>query len=290
MDNQTLILIKSFLEFDDKIKDYMGRYNKVELFHVGEVKHVENIKKMFIRQLNLLKRLTRLTSKEVNLFNKKINNILDEYYHQYIKEGQTMHGNGFSNAYKKYVTNMRSSYVREVHKLVAGWVVLGDELGKLINNAESYNELLHFMHVYAIELYHTDLEAWKDKFYILGEIDPIVKAILVGLEEAEKKKRVVGYARLISLDNKKILQVRDYGHATVVEFKFGRDIKPHTKIYVHYKIPKFISSWEKRLPGKVKTYDNGNVAVGEFVTTFKHLKNDVEKLFLNIPTDDDIVG
>lgn len=186
--------------------------------------------------------------------------------------------------YQNQFYGMRGGFMDEVQSRAVGYTWFRDP-SKLINRADSVNELLHAFHstIMNNEENLQKIPQLDTKYGVTlrGEADGLGSAIYDAIPEDLD----IGVTDIISVDDKALMMVRDRAHALMIEAEPLKE-RPG-EIIVHYNLPKLIDrEMVEALPGIGRISKNG--ASGRFAVPEAELGERLVDFIGRVPTDDDL--
>lgn len=197
--------------------------------------------------------------------------------------------------YRNYITDLRPIILEKVGSSFSGNTSY-NYINPVIKEAKTVNECLHIMHSYIVnnETIHQKMPL-QAKIEGNLEIDYYGYSSTIGdmiYHELIELKLDSPYIDIFSIpeDNRVLLMIQGYGHATTFDIK---EYKKGTSYMVHYFIPK-ISNPEmvNRLKGVNKVSDNSDLhdfTTGIFYAqSIEDLKKNLFDVIKHLPTDFDM--
>lgn len=195
--------------------------------------------------------------------------------------------NKLKQFYEVCFSDMSEELINKVGSGIKGYYLFS---GVSLSEGKSLNEILHIVHQTIVNN--------ENRFNKL----PILENIEIGDEnfirlygrENELAKNIFNMipgnidsdnVQIISLSDRILLMIRDYGHALSIEITQEND-----KYYVNYFIPKICSvNKVNQLRGVKKVNQDSNFTVGSFETTLENLPYELISFIQKVPTDTDII-
>ena len=209
--------------------------------------------------------------------------------------------NKLASFYNNFLSNMSEEIVKETGTNLHGASIsekLQNDLKNLVVKSTTINELLHILHFYTInnDECFNNLPKIDEKEYYIDDYGTIENFSFYGQKTQLSQKLFDelpvnmgnGYMKLVSLNNKMILMVRDVGHATSFEIDVDGDI-----LKINYYIPKMsknVIDLINSLKGINKVNENSKYATGYFETTKENFVNEIQNLIKAIPTDNEYIN
>lgn len=201
------------------------------------------------------------------------------------------YGSGVTqDLYRKAFTDMRPDFIEEVKENFVGHQLFGGDLGSVVNDASTVNELLHAYHSYIMNsdgiLQRIPALAEKKAGYggsivLRGDHSALGQQIFDSFPE----NFAVGITDIVSADDHIMMMVRDRGHALTISSE--PDAEDPSKIWVNYNVPKLCNEeMIKALPGLAGYTRNG--ARGGFVVPRDDFGPSLVNFVSKVPTDSDI--
>lgn len=191
--------------------------------------------------------------------------------------------------YRHEFTDLRPAFIEKVKDACVGYTFSSD-LGGLVKESQSINELLH--------AYHSHIMNDEN---ILQKVPPVAEKensrgypIVLRGESSALSQQVfdaipddldVGYTDIISADEHVMMMVRDRGHALTISAE--PDGAQPDKMWVEYNIPKLCNvEMIKALPGLSGYTDNG--ARGGFFASRDAFGQKIVDFISQVPMDSDM--
>jgi hypothetical protein len=196
----------------------------------------------------------------------------------------------FKTYYKNFISNMDSRFIDRVKEECVGYT---DNLTSAVEDANTVNELLHFMHSYivnndmilsSIPLVSEKQNNYKYPISYRGVNNPLFKKIF----EDFPNELDCGWTDMVGITDKKLLMmVRDRGHALTIETTLLNDDKAR----IEYFVPKLCNvDMINALPGLSNKVDRNSVgASGVIEVPQEELSETLFNFISKVPTDNDIV-
>lgn len=196
--------------------------------------------------------------------------------------------NKMKSFYKVAVTSIDKEVLDYIRANTSGYKI-DKTLTSIITKCTSINELLHAIHSYLVndENIYKDIKVIKEKENNEGN-----RIILEGSDNDLALELFKEFpfdiesdeVRILVLDNRILLMIRDIGHVLSIEIVITpKDIE------VSYHIPKLCDIDKiNKLKGITKVENKDNIFVGangKFITTKKELNKDIFSLIKEVPTD-----
>lgn len=289
-----------FFDIDLEIKNDISK----DLFSTDVIEFGDNLinqnkdisfkLKKLSQKMNALN-LGSFTDEDLLKIDTKIDSIKDHINKEITDNGYSI-GN-LSEIYKSNISNMKKELVDYVNEHIHGALLIKDVEG-VLDNVDTYNELLHFMHRYVetdddmyekLPLWGRDNLNMHHRAY--GRKNALAESLFYYLSENISKNRVDIYGNMVggnddfmmfsNGDNIKLL-IRDSGHSTFIDMITDSD-----KVLVNYNIPKTINVEAiNGLPGVRKINHNDKFATGQFEVDKSNLNNYISDFITKIPTDE----
>ena len=186
--------------------------------------------------------------------------------------------NKLKQFYKNNLSDMSPILIEKINKDCAGYAFIET---KLLKEAKTINEILHFLHHYITnnEQFYQDVPqiAEKNGIFLRGKETSIGKEIY----DKIPYNTSIGIIDIISLSNKVLLMVRDKGHALTIEIT-----KEENDYTVRYFIPKLCNYlMVNNLKGVTKVAPGDSFTVGLFASSHEKLSDDIVNLIEGVPED-----
>lgn len=290
MNDERMIKLQHFFSNDIRIKkeiydmapQVLGGYVDEE----SVSKYTDKLNDSLIYIFSELKRITiDIFGKESNVFNRLC------YLEQTIKNSFYSCGldiNKLKLFYQKFISNMESRFIYSVKSTCKGYYAPNKI--SAVNEANSINEFLHFMHSYIVNnnkiLRSLPLISEKKNDYeysisLRGNRNPIFEQLFVMFPSSLD----CGITDMVIIDDKKlIIMVRDRGHALSMEVSLNNDIAR-----IEYFIPKLCNiEMINRLPGVNKVNKDSVGATGVMEVKISDLPKTLFNFISMVPTDLDM--
>ena len=289
MKNDLLIKLQHFFTVDMRIKkemyDMVPPDNESYLDKDSICKYVDNLNDSLIYIFSELKCFCSDIFANAPFVLEKINSL-----EQNVKESFYSCGLDISklrNFYKENVSNLSSEFIKNLKTNCVGYT--GRKLIPL-DNINTINEALHFIHSYilneehllqAIPLLGEKENDYKYPISLRGEKIPVFEE-LFNLFPMDLD---CGWTDMVIINEKKlIMMVRDRGHALTIEITLNND-----KARIEYFIPKVCNlEMVNNLPGINKIKDDTVGATGIIETDIKDLPNVLFSFISKVPMDEDM--
>lgn len=202
------------------------------------------------------------------------------------------YGPGVAQAlYRKAFTDMRPDFIEEVKENFVGHQLFGGDLGSVVHDASTVNELLHAYHSCIMNsdgilrrippLAEKKALSNNDAIVLRGDHSALGQQVFDSFPEGFD----VGDTDIVSADDHIMMMVRDRGHALTISSE--PDTDDPTKIWVSYNVPKICNEeMIKALLGLAGYTQNG--ARGSFVVLRDELGSSIVDFIAKVPTDNDI--
>lgn len=290
---ENLQALKNFFETDMKIKETLISLSPSELDDVNESSRIEYVDKLN-KGLKTLKR-EFLSSIEKFKFEPEVDNAISKYFEK--AEENFLIGKyepGIcKELYSSQFSNMKVQFIEEVKKgCVGGYPIKeNSKLVKLIQDANTANELLHAIHTYIANNNYIlqGMPIISEKKNNIGE-----NITLYG-EENEIAQNIFdkfpleldcGLTDIIALQNKVLMMVRDRGHALTIDMDTSRP----NEIETRYFMPTLYNKEKvEKLPGINKSGITESGATGFFISSKDKITIDLFDFIEKVPTDADMV-
>lgn len=191
--------------------------------------------------------------------------------------------------YRREFTDLRPAFVEKVKDVCVGYT-FSSNLGGLVKDSQSINELLHAYHSHIMNdeniLQKVPPVAEKENsqgypIILRGESSPLSQQVFDAIPEDLD----VGYTDIISADEHIMMMVRDRGHALTISAE--PDGAQPDKMWVEYNIPKLCNvEMIKALPGLSGYTDNG--ARGGFFASRDEFDQKIVDFISQVPMDSDM--
>lgn len=216
----------------------------------------------------------------------------------------------YESAYQKLLSGMSPKFIKEVSTSMAGYYLFkNSEYSNLIEQAHSFNELLHLAHSYLLseESLFSKLPQWDQFSYqdnkrninyqAVGQPNKTAHQIFSHfINNAENylndpnnhNSEIPTLLHLMSVGETTLIMIRDFGHALTIQV----DSSDPQQIHISYQIPKiFDGTMVNKLPGvsKVEARPNEFIDNGTTGNFYVSSKNDIGEIITefvsHVPTD-----
>ena len=289
MINVNLIKLQHFFEVDNKIKKEM--YNNVPPTINGYLDNESICRYTNNLEDSLTYIFSELKCIALDIFNgdflvlKKIEELENTIKTNFYSCGLDI--DKLRNFYKKYISNMDISFIKEVKNKCVGYA--NSDIP--IDMVSSINEMLHLVHSYVLNneniLQSIPKIAEKQNncdysITLRGENSKLFNE----LYEKFPNDLDVGWTDMVTINDKKMLMmVRDRGHALTIEITTNSD-----KARIEYFIPKLCNiDMINNLEGVNKVNNDSVGTTGVIETDINNLQKNLFNFISKVPTDNDIV-
>ena len=286
---QNLENMENFLKIDLEIKEKIAELSPDNIDFEDNESKIEYSDKIFkgIKDLQYsfsnLMRSFDLPSELVEEVQNKLKNIEEHITYA----GTNSHI--LKELYSSCFSDMSKTFVDKVNKNFYGYL-LEKNVGEVISNSNTVNELLHGVHSYVmnneeilqslnvIEKKNNNNEYSNITLY--GRDETLAREIYDNLNNIENTSNI----DILSLKNKIFMMVRDKGHALTLEIDSLDE-----NLLVKYFIPKICNvQMVNKLKGITKVKDTSKPTNGMFETTRESLSNEILDFIDKVPTDMDM--
>ena len=292
---EALESIKNFFKADFQVKQQMALLMPEETELVDEESRIKYVDRLYKGVLAIEERLKRamLELKATTNINFDVENLIEQNKQkQFQKIAYTGYDyDSIKKLYREVVADLDLSNLEKGIKkeLYAG---TNHDLGKVIDGANTLNELLHVLHSYVmnneeilmcVPVIREKQNDRRQPIKLRGEENKLAQEIFQNFPTDLDSL----WTEILSMNGKVILMIRDLGHALSI------DIEPSSKstLKIEYYIPKACNQ-EKvgKLPGINRKSITGDFegAYGAFEVENKNLINELCGFIHSVPTDEDI--
>ena len=290
MTNSNLIKLQHFFEIDSRIKKDMyysvPPENGSYLDNDSICKYTDQLEESLIYIFSELKCVSLDIFGEDSIILNRIEElesvIKNSFYHcglDIIK---------LRNFYKKYISNMDSSFINDVKNSCIGYSIAR---GLPISKANTINEILHLIHSYLLNNENIlqsipQIDQKMNQFHYPITLRGNNVDVFQELFKNFPNELDVGWTDMVVLNERKLLMmVRDRGHALTIEITINNNIAR-----IEYFIPKLCNiEMINALPGINRVNPNSIGATGVFETDVNQLSQQVYNFISKVPTDADMI-
>lgn len=282
--------LKKFFDIDMKIKDMLIRMAPTEMDDLSTENRMEYIDKLYAELTNIETSIS-MALEGLNI-EYSIQNVVKDFFE---KKKQQFLIRGYENLdlkafYKDNFSDMNPVLIEKVKETCVGytWDNSSLDIGNLISDSKSINEILHVIHSYIVN----DEGVLKSMPVLATKQNKSKYPITLYGEENEMARKLYenfpldldcGWTEIVGMQNKILMMIRDRGHALTIDI----DTSKEEEIMVRYFVPKLCNlGMIRRLPGINKISPNG--ATGIFRINAQTMPSEITDFIGQVPMDSDI--